>query len=62
MVKKMSRPETRDAFLPTSIFIASDKNISFNPTNNTIEIDIDEVGPFNVVEFATITIRETLFH
>lgn len=42
--------ETRDAFLPTSIFIATDKNISFNPTNNTIEIDIDEVGPFNVVD------------
>jgi DGQHR domain-containing protein len=42
--------ETRDAFLPTSIFIATNKNISFNPTNNTIEIDIDEVGPFNVVD------------
>ena len=42
--------ETRDAFLPTSIFIATDKNISFNPTNNTIEIVIDEVGPFNVVD------------
>lgn len=42
--------ETRDAFLPTSIFIATDKNISFYPANNTIEIDIDEVGPFNVVD------------
>ncbi len=42
--------ETRDAFLPTSIFIATEKNISFNPTNNTIEIDIDEIGPFNVVD------------
>ena len=42
--------ETKDAFLPTSIFIATDKNIAFNPTNNTIEIDIDEVGPFNVVD------------
>ncbi|MFH1674858.1 MAG: DGQHR domain-containing protein [Pseudomonadota bacterium] len=42
--------ETRDAFLPTSIFIATDKNIPFNLTNNTIEIDIDEVGPFNVVD------------
>jgi DGQHR domain-containing protein len=42
--------ETNDAFLPTSIFIATDKNISFNSSNNTIEIDIDEVGPFSVVD------------
>lgn len=42
--------ETKDAFLPTSIFIATEKNISFNPSNNTIDIDIDEVGPFNVVD------------
>lgn len=42
--------ETRDAFLPTSIFLATNKNISFNPVNNTIEIDINEIGPFNVVD------------
>jgi len=42
--------ETKDAFLPTSIFIATHKNIGFNPTNNTIEIDIDAVGPFSVVD------------
>jgi len=42
--------ETNDAFLPTSIFIATHKNISFNPSINTIEIDIDEVGPFSVVD------------
>jgi DGQHR domain-containing protein len=42
--------ETRDAFLPTSIFLATDKNISFNPANNTIDIDINEIGPFNVVD------------
>lgn len=42
--------ETRDAFLPTSIFMATHKNISFNPANNTIDIDIDEVGPFNIVD------------
>lgn len=42
--------ETRDAFLPTSIFIATEKHISFNPSNNTIDIDIDEVAPFNVVD------------
>lgn len=42
--------ETNDAFLPTSIFIATHKDISFNPDNNTIDIDIDEVGPFSVVD------------
>lgn len=42
--------ETNDAFLPTSIFIATHKNIPFNAGNNTVEIDIDEVGPFSVVD------------
>jgi len=42
--------ETKDAFLPTSIFIATDKNITFNPSNNTIEINVDDLGPFNVVD------------
>ncbi len=42
--------ETKDAFLPTSIFMATHKDIAFNPANNTIEIDIDEVGPFSVVD------------
>jgi DGQHR domain-containing protein len=30
--------------------MATHKNISFNETNNTIEIDIDTVGPFSVVD------------
>jgi len=42
--------ETRDAFLPTSIFMATDKNIDFNSENNTIEIDIREIGSFNIVD------------
>lgn len=42
--------EKKDAFLPTSILIATDKNIAFNSANNTIEIDIDEIGPFSVVD------------
>jgi DGQHR domain-containing protein len=42
--------KTNDAFLPTSIFMATDKNIAFNPTNNTIEINIDTIGPFSVVD------------
>ncbi len=39
-----------DAFLPTSIFLATDKNINYDPTSNTISFDINEVGPFNVVD------------
>ncbi|MGD0342097.1 MAG: DGQHR domain-containing protein [Bacteroidales bacterium] len=42
--------ETRDAFLPTSIFLATNKRIAFNPAENTIDIDIDEIGSFNVVD------------
>jgi DGQHR domain-containing protein len=39
-----------DAFLPTSIFLATDKNIPFDLTNNTITFDIRDVGPFSVVD------------
>ncbi len=39
-----------DAFLPTSIFLATDKDIQFNETNNTITFDTDEIGAFNVVD------------
>jgi DGQHR domain-containing protein len=42
--------ETKDAFLPTSIFMATDKDIVFNHVNNTIEIDIDRIGSFSVVD------------
>jgi DGQHR domain-containing protein len=46
----VSGQETKDAFLPTSVFMATHKNIDFNPTNNTIEIDIDTIGSFSVVD------------
>jgi DGQHR domain-containing protein len=42
--------ETKDSFLPTSIFLATDKDILFNHTNNTIDIDISDIGPFSVVD------------
>jgi DGQHR domain-containing protein len=42
--------ETKDAFLPTSIFIATDKNINFDKKTNTISFDINYVGPFSVVD------------
>lgn len=41
---------TEDAFLPTSIFMATDKNISFNKDNHTIEIDISKIGSFSIVD------------
>jgi DGQHR domain-containing protein len=42
--------ETMDAFLPTSIFMATHKNIEFNTVSNTIEINIQETGPLSVVD------------
>jgi DGQHR domain-containing protein len=39
-----------DAFLPTSIFLATSKDIPFDDTNNTITFDVAQVGPFNVVD------------
>jgi DGQHR domain-containing protein len=39
-----------DAFLPTSIFLATNKDIPFDSTTNTITFDVSAVGPFNVVD------------
>lgn len=41
---------SQDAFLPTSVLLATDKSIGFNEQQNTIEIDISTVGPFSVVD------------
>ena len=42
--------DSQDAFLPTSVFLATDKGIEFDSTTNTIAIDIGNVGPFSVVD------------
>jgi DGQHR domain-containing protein len=42
--------ERDDAFLPTSIFLATDKNIAFDEATNTISFDVGVVGPFSVVD------------
>jgi DGQHR domain-containing protein len=42
--------DSHDAFLPTSVFLATDKLIAFNEKENTIDIDIKVVGPFSVVD------------
>jgi DGQHR domain-containing protein len=39
-----------DAFLPTSLFLATTQDIPFDPTTNTITFDVQQVGPFNVVD------------
>jgi DGQHR domain-containing protein len=39
-----------DSFIPTSIFMATDKELKFHPENNTLEIDIDEIGSFSIVD------------
>nr|AGS53379.1 hypothetical protein [uncultured bacterium contig00018] len=39
-----------DSFIPTSIFMATDKELKFNPVNNTLEIDIEKSGPFSIVD------------
>ena len=42
--------DSDDAFLPTSIFLATDKDISFDSGTNSISFDIAAVGPFSVVD------------
>lgn len=42
--------DTQDSFLPTSVFLATDKSIDFDVSTNTISIEISEVGPFSVVD------------
>lgn len=42
--------DSKDAFLPTSVFLATDKDILFDSKNNTIEIDSSAIGPFSVVD------------
>jgi DGQHR domain-containing protein len=39
-----------DTFIPTSIFMATDKELNFHPENNTLEIDVSEIGPFSIVD------------
>jgi hypothetical protein len=42
--------DSHDAFLPTSVFLATDKSISFDEHNHTIEFDTSLIGPFSVVD------------
>ena len=42
--------DTEDAFLPTSLFLATDKPLSFEPSQNLISFETSEVCPFSVVD------------
>lgn len=42
--------QAKEAFLPTSIFLATDKGLPFDETKNTLHIDHETSGPFNVVD------------
>ena len=39
-----------EAFLPTSIFLATDKLLPFDADTNLVRIDSEKIGPFNVVD------------
>ena len=39
-----------EAFLPTSLFLATDKILPFDEASSTLTIDTERVGPFNVVD------------
>jgi len=39
-----------EAFLPTSIFLATDKLVPFDEATNTVRIDHEKTGAFNVVD------------
>lgn len=42
--------EKGDAFLPTSVFLATDKSIAFDESKNELTIDLGKIGSFNVVD------------
>jgi DGQHR domain-containing protein len=42
--------DSRDAFLPTSLLLATDKWVRFNEQDNTVEFNPAVVGPFSVVD------------
>lgn len=42
--------DNQDAFLPTSVFLATDEKLDFDATTNTISFDPIIIGPFSVVD------------
>jgi DGQHR domain-containing protein len=46
----LSGQEDKDAFLPTSVFMATEKNIQFNSWDHTIVISLNETCPLSIVD------------
>lgn len=46
----VSGQDTKDAFLPTSIFLATDKALEYDEESNILKIDTLAVGSFSVVD------------
>ena len=42
--------DDQDAFLPTSVFLATDRPLDYDPVTNSISFDTVAVGPFSVVD------------
>jgi DGQHR domain-containing protein len=42
--------DSKDAFLPTSILLATDKSLPYDEHTNRIVINTSEIGPFSVVD------------
>lgn len=42
--------DSRDAFLPTSVFLATDKSLPYDSGNHMLQVDIGKTGPFSVVD------------
>ena len=42
--------DSRDAFLPTSVFLATAKPLDFDMSTNTVAFDPSAIGPFSVVD------------
>lgn len=42
--------KNHDAFLPTSIFLATEGSLDFDPSTNHISFDVEQICPFSVVD------------
>ena len=42
--------DSKDAFLPTSVLLATDKSVPYDEHTNRIVINTSEIGPFSVVD------------
>ncbi len=42
--------DSQDAFLPTSVFLATKKTLDFHESTNTINFNTDDIAPFSVVD------------